>query len=134
MVYDMPDDEKRRLCDAKVDSQFTRAMKYVEAIDAAAVVPTAGPPAFLDDDLWHLNVIDGDELSIFPDQRSFLRLLDERGRRGELAIPGTEFEIGSDGITVRHPIPDERGRGDLRRQGAVPPRATRPTGGRGSTT
>ncbi len=108
MVYDMPDDQKQRLCEAKVDSQSTRAMKYVEAIDATAVVPTAGPPAFLDDDLWHLNVIDGDELSIFADQRSFLHLLDERGRRGELAIPGTEFDIGSDGITVRHPIADER--------------------------
>ena len=106
MVYDMPDDDKRELCEAKVDSQFTRAMKYVEAIDARAVVPSAGPPAFLDPDLFHLNVIDGNELSIFPDQRSFLALLDERGRRGQLAIPGTEFEIGPDGIDVTHPIPD----------------------------
>ncbi|MDW3215767.1 MAG: Rieske 2Fe-2S domain-containing protein [Ilumatobacteraceae bacterium] len=104
MVYDMPDDEKRRLCEAKVDSQFTRAMKYVEAIDARAVVPSAGPPAFLDPDLWHLNVIDGDEMSIFPDQRAFLELLADRGRRGELAIPGTEFEVGPDGITTRHPV------------------------------
>ncbi|MFW2336455.1 Rieske 2Fe-2S domain-containing protein [Ilumatobacter sp.] len=106
MVYDMPDDDKRRLCEAKVESQFTRAMKYVEAIDARAVVPTAGPPAFLDDDLWHLNMITGDEMSIFPDQRTFLARLAEHGRRGELAIPGTEFEVDPDGIDVRHPMPD----------------------------
>lgn len=106
MVYDMPADQKRRLCAEKVDSQFTRAMKYVEAIDATAVVPSAGPPAFLDDDLWHLNVISGDEPSIFPDQRSFLKLLADAGRRGELAIPGTEFELGDAGIDVRHPLPD----------------------------
>ncbi len=106
MVYDMPDDEKRRLCAAKVDSQFARAMKYVETIDARAVVPSAGPPAFLDPDLFHLNVIDGTELSIFPDQRSFLALLADRGFRGEMAIPGTEFEIGQGEIVVRHPVPD----------------------------
>ncbi|MEJ7799949.1 MAG: Rieske 2Fe-2S domain-containing protein [Ilumatobacter sp.] len=106
MVYDMPDDDKRVLCDAKVESQFTRAMKYVEAIDAAAVVPSAGPPVFLDDDLWHLNNIDGTELSIFPDQRSFLRLLAKANRQGVLAIPGTEIDITSSAVTAIHPIPD----------------------------
>ena len=107
MVYEVPDDEMRRLVDAKVESQFTRAMRYVDRLDARAVVPSAGPPAFLDDDLWHLNVIDGDELSIFPDQRSFLARLDAAGRRGILAIPGTEIEVTPDDITVTHPIPDE---------------------------
>jgi UDP-MurNAc hydroxylase len=51
-------------------------------------------------------VIEGDEMSIFPDQRAFLELLAERGRRGELAIPGTEFDVGPDAIVTRHPIPD----------------------------
>ncbi|HSJ92262.1 MAG TPA: Rieske 2Fe-2S domain-containing protein [Ilumatobacter sp.] len=105
MVYEVPDDEMRRLVDAKVESQFARAMRYVDRLDARAVVPSAGPPAFLDDDLWHLNVIRGDELSIFPDQRSFLARLDSAGRRGILAIPGTEIEVTPDDITVTHPIP-----------------------------
>jgi UDP-MurNAc hydroxylase len=98
---------KRDLCEAKVDSQFARAMRYVETIDARAVVPSAGPPAFLDDDLWSLNVIRGDELSIFPDQRSFLARLDATGHRGVLAIPGTEIEVTPDEITVTHPLPDD---------------------------
>jgi len=68
MVYDEPPERMRALVDAKVDSQLTRAMRYVESVDAAAVVPSAGPPAFLDPELFHLNVIDGDELSIFADQ------------------------------------------------------------------
>ena len=106
MVYDMPDDRKRALCAAKVESQFTRAMRYVEAIDARAVVPSAGPPAFLDDELWHLNMIRGDELSIFPDQRAFLARLDAVGHRGILAIPGTAIEIRPDGFEVAHPIAD----------------------------
>ena len=79
MVYDEPPERMRELVDAKVDSQLTRAMRYVEAVDAAAVVPSAGPPAFLDPELFHLNVIDGDELSIFPDQRIFLDRLAARG-------------------------------------------------------
>jgi UDP-MurNAc hydroxylase len=106
MVYDMPDERKRALCAAKVESQFTRAMRYVEAIDARAVVPSAGPPAFLDDELFHLNMISGDEVSIFPDQRAFLARLDGAGHRGILAIPGTSIEIGTDGFDVVHPIPD----------------------------
>lgn len=106
MVYDMPADEMRRLVDAKVESQFTRAMRYVDIIDARAVVPSAGPPAFLDEDLFHLNLIDGDELSIFADQRSFMERLAAKGHRGVLAIPGTEIEITPDEITVTHPIPD----------------------------
>ena len=106
MVYDLPDDEKRRLCTAKVDSQFARAMRYVENIDARAVVPSAGPPAFLDPDMFGLNVITGAELSIFPDQRSFMTRLASAGHRGVLAIPGTEIEITADDITVTHPMPD----------------------------
>ena len=106
MVYEYPDDVMRTLVDNKVESQFTRAMRYVDTLRPRAVVPSAGPPAFLDDDLWHLNVIEGDELSIFPDQRSFMSRLAGHGHRGILAIPGTEIEVTPDDITVTHPIPD----------------------------
>ena len=54
-------------------------MRYVDAVDARAVVPSAGPPVFLDPELFGANVITGDELSIFPDQRSFLSLLADAG-------------------------------------------------------
>jgi UDP-MurNAc hydroxylase len=104
MVYDLPEAQKRAMCAAKVESQFARAMRYVESIDARAVVPSAGPPAFLDDELWHLNMISGEELSIFPDQRAFLARLEAAGRRGVLAIPGTTIEIGADDLTVSHPV------------------------------
>jgi UDP-MurNAc hydroxylase len=106
MVYDMPDAEMRVLCEAKVESQFARAMRYVEAIGARAVVPSAGPPAFLDDELFHLNVIRGDEMSIFPDQRAFMTRLEAAGHRGLLAIPGTAIEISASTIDVVHPIAD----------------------------
>jgi UDP-MurNAc hydroxylase len=78
-------------------------MRYVEAIGARAVVPSAGPPCFLDPDLFHLNVITGDEPSIFVDQRTFLDCLAASGHHGVLAVPGTGIEVTPDEIGVRHP-------------------------------
>ncbi len=107
MVYEMPDDEKATLCRAKIDSQFARAMRYVEKIDARAIVPSAGPPCFLDDDLFWLNMIDGDELSIFPDQTVFLDRLALAERTGILNIPGTQIDVAPGTIEVTHPLPDD---------------------------
>lgn len=112
MVYEMDEAAKATACRAKVKAQFARAMRYVEHIDAAAVAPSAGPPCFLDPELFGLNMIDGDESSIFPDQSKFLAMLAEAGRTGASNIPGTTIEIvtddDSDGnrITIEHPIPD----------------------------
>ena len=106
MVYEETPEKMRELVDLKVDSQLTRAMRYVEAVGARAVVPSAGPPAFLDPDLFELNIIDGDELSIFPDQRVLIDRLGSEGRLGVLAIPGTAIDIGPDGVRVTHPMPD----------------------------
>ena len=106
MVYEVPADEMRELVDLKVESQLTRAMRYVEAVGARAVVPSAGPPAFLDPELFGLNRIDGDELNIFPDQRVFMDRLQQGGHEGILAIPGTTIEVAPDGFTVTHPMSD----------------------------
>ncbi len=107
MVYDEPAHTMRQLVDAKVASQFSRAMRYVEGIDARAVVPSAGPPCFLDPELFAFNVIDGDELSIFPDQGAMLaRLRDEWKDNGILAIPGTAIDVSPEEITVTHPTPE----------------------------
>jgi UDP-MurNAc hydroxylase len=107
MVYEETPKRMRELVDAKVTSQFARAMRYVEAIGAKAVVPSAGPPAFLDPELFGFNMITGDELSIFPDQRSFLSRLSAAGHRGVLAIPGTSIDITTHSIDVTHPMSDE---------------------------
>jgi UDP-MurNAc hydroxylase len=106
MVYELPDGELEPLVRAKVDSQLARAMRYVESVGARAVVPSAGPPCFLDPDLFHLNVIDGDEPSIFVDQRVFLERLADSGHHGVLAVPGTTIDVSPDALTVHHPGPD----------------------------
>ncbi len=106
MVYDETPRDMRRLCDAKVESQYARAINYVKAIDARYVVPSAGPPVFLDPELSHLNVITGDELSIFPDQRGFIERLRRQWRgNGIFNIPGTQIDISPESMTVTHPLP-----------------------------
>lgn len=112
MVYDEAPERMRELVDNKVSSQLSRAMHYVVAIDAHTVVPSAGPPCFLDPDLFHLNVIDGDELSIFPDQTAFLEKIQAVGRRGILNIPGTAITLdaanGSKEISITHPVDESQ--------------------------
>jgi UDP-MurNAc hydroxylase len=108
MVYHHPLEVMRELVDQKVEAQLSRAQRYVEAVDARVVVPSAGPPCFLDPELFGLNVIDGDELSILPDQRVFVERLRESGcPTGRLAIPGTAFEITAGAVTVTHPLPED---------------------------
>lgn len=107
MVYDETPAEMRRLCHAKVESQYTRAMHYVQAVDSRYVVPSAGPPVFLDPELSHLNMVTGDELSIFPDQRGFIERLQRSGRgNGVSVIPGSVIDITPESMVVTHPLPN----------------------------
>jgi UDP-MurNAc hydroxylase len=109
MVYEDSLDHLMVLAHAKVESQFSRAMHYVAALDARVVVPSAGPPCFLDDELFGFNMITGDELSIFPDQTIFIaRLLAAGNDRGVLNIPGTTIEITVDSVCVAHPVADDQ--------------------------
>jgi UDP-MurNAc hydroxylase len=104
MVYEQDEATKLKLAKAKVESQFSRALKYVETLDARAVVPSAGPPCFLDEELFHMNMITGDENSIFPDQTKFLQKLKGLGRTKDiLAIPGTTVDITPQSISVSQP-------------------------------
>ena len=106
MVYDMPLEHKRELCHAKVAAQLARAVRYVQAVGARAVIPSAGPPCFLDPELFAFNVITGDELSIFPDATVFLdRLADEGIHTGQLVVPGTSVEVAGGAVHVSHPAP-----------------------------
>jgi UDP-MurNAc hydroxylase len=109
MVYEVPEEDKRRQVKAKVESQFARAISYVHAIGARAVVPSAGPPCFLDEDLWGNNVITGDELSIFPDATEFERRLRADGvDTCRMVVPGSCVEVTEADVTVTHADPDWR--------------------------
>jgi UDP-MurNAc hydroxylase len=110
MVYEIPADEEAALIATKRERQVARAIQYIEMAGARHVVPSAGPPCFLDPELFHLNDFSGIEAnanpSIFPDAVQFLAELDAVGHHeGQLLIPGSTLEVGGerDG-EVTHPI------------------------------
>lgn len=108
MVYRFEPEEQRRLATEKRANQMSRALRYVEAVGAHHVLPCAGPAAFLDDGLFHLNDFDRDPANIFVDQAAFLDYLEARGvKGGQLLVPGSVADFGPDGeCGVEHPGAD----------------------------
>ncbi len=72
MVYELPEAAKRAFGKQKRERQFDRTWRYIDDLKASWVFPIAGPPCFLDEELWHLNDDGSDEGNIFPDQSVFL--------------------------------------------------------------
>ncbi|HEV7526592.1 MAG TPA: MBL fold metallo-hydrolase [Acidimicrobiia bacterium] len=108
IAYDFPPELKARLAREKRVNQMARARQYVEWVDAAHVLPCAGPPAFLDGDLVGLNDYDRDPANIFPDQTVFLELLRASGiDRGELVVPGSVIELDAGECKVTHPAGED---------------------------
>jgi UDP-MurNAc hydroxylase len=104
MVYDLPDRAKHALGVTKRERQFDRTLRYIQEGGARFVFPTAGPPCFLDEELWGFNDIFGDESNIFPDQVVYLDWLATQGHdEGRLLLPGSLADLAADGCPVAHP-------------------------------
>jgi len=107
IVYDFPPEEMDRLARNKRVDEMARARHYVEAVDAAHVLPCAGPPCFLDDELFALNDLGRDPANIFPDQTVFLDQLVAHGiDRAHLIVPGSTIELVAGECKIAHPITD----------------------------
>ncbi len=107
MVYDLPKRAKQALGATKRERQFDRSLRYIDDLQASYVFPSAGPPCFLDEELWGFNDIFGDESNIFPDQQVYLDWLVERGRdNGRLLLPGSVAHLDQPDCPVEHPISD----------------------------
>jgi len=81
----------------------------VAQVGATWVIPSAGPPCFLDAELRDLNDDHGDPANIFPDQVVFLDQLRRHGHdRGLLMIPGSTANFtGAQLDSLTHPVSDE---------------------------
>jgi UDP-MurNAc hydroxylase len=108
MVYDMPARAKEAFGTQKRQRQMDRSRQYIAQVDATWVVPSAGPPCFLDAELRDLNDDHGDPANIFPDQVVFLDQMRRNGHdRGLLLIPGSTAEFsGTQLNSLTHPVPD----------------------------
>jgi len=105
MVYEFPERAKITLAHKKRVVQLARAQRYIEIVDPAFVVPSAGPPCFLDDDLFEFNDLRRDPANIFPDQEVFLDHLATAGiESGRLMLPGSVGELRPGAFDVSHPI------------------------------
>jgi UDP-MurNAc hydroxylase len=108
MVYDMPARAKNAFGTQKRQRQMDRARQYIaQVVGAAWVVPSAGPPCFLDPELRYLNDDRGDPANIFPDQMVFLEQLRAHGHdHGLLMIPGTTADFAGFQLhSLSHPLP-----------------------------
>ena len=107
MVYEFPERAKTTLAHKKRVVQLARAQRYIEIMEPAFVVPSAGPPCFLDDDLFDFNDLRRDPANIFPDQEVFLDHLQSGGiRAGRLMLPGSVGELRPGSFEVSHPVPE----------------------------
>jgi UDP-MurNAc hydroxylase len=107
-TYELPLAAKRAFGAAKRANGLDRAARYARAIGARHIVPSAGPACFLDEELFALNDVGGDDANTFPDQTVFLCYLAERGiGGGMLLVPGAALEV--DGGYCRVHWPTDRG-------------------------
>lgn len=108
MVYDFPQKMKEALGRKKRVDGLARAYRYIEMLNPTFVVPSAGPPCFLDEDLFYLNDFDRDTANPFPDQPVFLEYIAERGvYDGRLMLPGSVGELTPGSFTITHPLLDD---------------------------
>lgn len=109
MVYDMPARAKEAFGTQKRQRQMDRCRQYISQVGATWVVPSAGPPCFLDPELRDLNDDHDDPANIFPDQMVFLDQMRANGHHGGLLlIPGSTADFtGSQLNSLHHPLPDD---------------------------
>jgi UDP-MurNAc hydroxylase len=135
MVYDIPRKSKANFAAQKRQRGMDRARSYIEQVGATWVVPSAGPPMFLDEELYAVNdlgsgiaddmigdldvapgtnPVPGDVTSIFPDQVTFLEQMRIHGtddgvrHRGLMMVSGSAADFtGSTLESIEHPYPPE---------------------------
>ena len=107
MVYQFPEKMMQALGRKKRENEMARALRYIREVGASYVVPSAGPPCFLDDHLFAFNDFDRDPANTFPDQSVFIEYMQANGLdNGRLMLPNSAGTLTRDGFTVEHSMPE----------------------------
>jgi UDP-MurNAc hydroxylase len=107
VVYELAEANKSEFARRKRLNGMERARRFVDAVKASYVFPTAGPPCFLDDALFEHNDIENSPDNIFPDQNVFLAYLEQGGLdNGRLLIPGSTATLDRGGCEIDHSLPE----------------------------
>jgi UDP-MurNAc hydroxylase len=107
VVYDLPAEEMQALKELKRRNQTQRALRYTEQLSPKFIIPCAGPACFLDEDLFQQNDLNNDPYSVFPDQKYFLRELEDKNiAGGQLMMPGSTGLLENGEFKVEHKLTD----------------------------
>jgi UDP-MurNAc hydroxylase len=91
MCYAYPKEDEDRLSAQKRAAKLQYTAKCVEILEPATAAPFAGPPAFLDPELFlHNRQM---EHGIFPDQEQVAAWLAERGQACPVLLPGDTWDL-----------------------------------------
>jgi UDP-MurNAc hydroxylase len=90
MCYGYEAAEERRLAERKRAAKLQYAAKCLDVLQPAAAIPFAGPPAFLDRELFGHNA--QQEGGIFPDQEQVADWLEGRGHPCVVLLPGDRWD------------------------------------------
>jgi UDP-MurNAc hydroxylase len=95
MAYTYAPAKKRAIAQRKIETKFRAVARIVEQLDAACVVPCAGPACFLDEDQFDFNFA---AASIFPTQADFVDFAEEAGFADRIAVllPGDVLDASTD--------------------------------------
>ena len=122
-TYELPQAAQRSFGAAKRANGLDRATRFVKAIGARYVVPSAGPACFLDEDLFELNDVNGDSCEHLPRPPGVPGLPPRPRHRGRHAADPRRGARGrlrpARGALARH---HGAGHGAVHRQGGLPAR------------
>lgn len=92
MCYDYPEEKRRDLSRRKRFAKFAYVARAIKTVEPDAAIPFAGPPCFLDPDLFQHNAeIDG---GIFPDQQQVADWLAGHGIVSSVVLlPGDAWDL-----------------------------------------
>ena len=92
MCYEYPDARRKELSRGKRFARFAYVARAINVVEPTVVLPFAGPPCFLDPDLFHHN--NEIEAGIFPDQQQVADWLAQRGVRNTVVLlPGDAWDL-----------------------------------------
>jgi len=91
MCYHYPSSRMAELALSKRLAKLRYVARMVQAARPVACLPFAGPPCFLDDELFRHNGQLGAE-GVFPDQRQVVAWLNEQGLGAALFFPGDTWD------------------------------------------
>ncbi len=94
MCYEYPDARQRELSDQKRRAKFAYVHRAIRIVQPLAVLPFAGPPCFLDPEVFRFNA--EMEAGIFPDQQQVVDWLTGRGVPNAVTLlPGDAWDVAA---------------------------------------